>query len=122
MDPAFFTVRTPCARTHQQQLACMHERTGMHEPACMLAAAAAVGCWLLLAAAAAHLAAAAIREVRNENHEIPEKGSEKGSNSDKSRICRNLTHSREFRDSRCVPLHQHGSSCQQQHQQLQLDL
>ena len=36
MDPAFFTVRTPCARTHQQQLACMHERTGMHEPAYML--------------------------------------------------------------------------------------
>jgi hypothetical protein len=37
MDPAFFTVRTPHARTHQQQLlVCMHERTGMHEPACML--------------------------------------------------------------------------------------
>ena len=36
MDPAFFTVRTPRARTHQQQLACMHERTGMHEPAYML--------------------------------------------------------------------------------------
>jgi hypothetical protein len=48
MDPAFFTVRTPCARTHQQQLSCMHERTGMHEPVCMLAAAA--GCWLLAAA------------------------------------------------------------------------
>jgi hypothetical protein len=34
----------------------MHERTGMHEPACMLAAAAtavAAGCWLLLAVAAA---------------------------------------------------------------------
>ena len=51
MDPAFFTVRTPRARTHQQQLACMHERTGMHEPACILAAAA--GCRLLLAAAGA---------------------------------------------------------------------
>jgi hypothetical protein len=24
MDPAFFTVRTPHARTHQQQLACIH--------------------------------------------------------------------------------------------------
>jgi hypothetical protein len=36
MDPAFFTVRTPRARTHQQQLACMHERTGMHKPAYML--------------------------------------------------------------------------------------
>jgi hypothetical protein len=24
MDPAFFTVRTPRARTHQQQLACIH--------------------------------------------------------------------------------------------------
>ena len=41
MDPVFFTVRTPRARTHPQQLACMHERTSMHEPACMLAAAAA---------------------------------------------------------------------------------
>jgi hypothetical protein len=50
MDPAFFTVHTPRARTHQQQLACMHERTGLHELACMLATtAAAVGkCWLLL--------------------------------------------------------------------------
>jgi hypothetical protein len=28
----------------------MHERTGMHEPACILAAATASGCWLLLAA------------------------------------------------------------------------
>jgi hypothetical protein len=36
MDPAFFTVRTPRARTQQQHLACMHERTGMHEPAYML--------------------------------------------------------------------------------------
>jgi hypothetical protein len=24
MDPAFFTVRTPRARTHQQQLVCIH--------------------------------------------------------------------------------------------------
>jgi hypothetical protein len=57
MDPAIFTVRTPHARTHQQQLACMHERTSMHEPACMLAAVAAATSrgWLvllLLAAAA----------------------------------------------------------------------
>jgi hypothetical protein len=59
MDPAFFTVRTPRARPHQQQLACMHERTGMHEPACMLAAAAAAGCcWLLLVLAATAAAAA----------------------------------------------------------------
>jgi hypothetical protein len=48
MDPAFFIVRTPRARTHQQQPPCMHKRTGMHEPAYMLAAAA--GCWLLTAA------------------------------------------------------------------------
>jgi hypothetical protein len=36
MDPAFFKVRTPCARTHQERLVCMHERTGIHEPGCML--------------------------------------------------------------------------------------
>jgi hypothetical protein len=40
----------------------MHERTGMHEPASMLAAA--TGCWLqLAAAAAAHPATAAISMV-----------------------------------------------------------
>ena len=49
MDPAFFTVHAPRARMHQQQLACMHERTGVHEPVCMLAVAAAAGNgWLLL--------------------------------------------------------------------------
>ena len=64
MDPAFFTVRTPHARTHQHAAAgmhasgvlicvvyrCMHERTGMHEPACMLAAAAADAATAVLAA------------------------------------------------------------------------
>jgi hypothetical protein len=34
--PGIFTVRTPRARTHQRQLAGMHERTGMHEPAYMM--------------------------------------------------------------------------------------
>jgi hypothetical protein len=64
MDPAFFTVRTPHARTHQQQLACMHERTGIHEPVCMLAAAAAAAaagkCWLLLLLMAATAADAPV--------------------------------------------------------------
>ena len=36
MNPAFFTVGTPRARTHQEQLACMHERTGIYEPEYML--------------------------------------------------------------------------------------
>jgi len=35
MDPAFFTVRTPHPRTHQQHLHRMYEPPGMHEPACM---------------------------------------------------------------------------------------
>jgi hypothetical protein len=62
MDLAFFTVlastavHTPHARTHQQQLACMHERTGMHEPVCICAGSMLLlhgsccccCCWLLL--------------------------------------------------------------------------
>jgi hypothetical protein len=35
MDQAFFAVRTPHPRTHQQHLYCMYEPPGMHEPARM---------------------------------------------------------------------------------------
>jgi hypothetical protein len=69
MDPAFFTVRTPRARTHQQQLAYIHHvfigradsKKRMAHPACMnrhacmnllLLLLAGAGCccccWLLL--------------------------------------------------------------------------
>ena len=65
MDPAFFTVRTPRARTHQQQLACIHH----------------VFMTMMQQVLECVLEYTAVREVRNENHEIPEKGSnpEKGS-------------------------------------------
>ena len=58
MDPAFLTVRTQHARMHQQQLACMHKRTGIHEPVCMLLLllAASWG-WLVLQRPAAAAAA-----------------------------------------------------------------
>jgi hypothetical protein len=52
MDPAFFTVRTPRARTHQQQLACIHHifmtmpapiahatRSDKRPPICMVSSA-----------------------------------------------------------------------------------
>jgi hypothetical protein len=72
MDPAFFTVCTPHARTHQQRLACMHERTGIHEPGSMLLllplldAAGCYCCWLQQLQQQPAVAPAATRPLKHD--------------------------------------------------------
>jgi hypothetical protein len=57
MDPAFFTVRTRRARTHQQQLACIHHvfngRADSKKRMAHLACMNLYACWLLLLLAGA---------------------------------------------------------------------